>query len=389
MYSYAIDFAVDILGLFLFIIAAYYTVIGIFSLFPVKNVAPTCESRRFIAVIPAHNEESVLPRLIDSIKNTDYPRELLSVLVVADGCSDRTYEVAKQKGVMVIEKEKSSCKGDALAFAFDYLKGFGFDCVAVFDADNLVDIGFFRETNERFSMGADVVQGYIDSKNPDDSWVSGAHSIWYWITNRLIQSGRSKLGIGCRLGGTGFAMRRGIMERFPWNTDTVAEDAEYTCILAENGVKVDYAEKAVVYDEKPVSFSESAGQRKRWARGLRDVQGEYTTRFLLKGKINAVLGLWSDTLYPISLAGLIGLAILKNGIWATNAGFAALLLCMAANLILTLAALIIDRKINSKVILNIFGFILYLLSWIPIGFFGIFGMDKPYWYHTRHRGETK
>ncbi len=388
MHLFDINIAINIIYIFVFLIAAYYTAAAAFSFVPRSNVAKEIKKPRFAVIIPAHNEERVLKGLLDSIKNADYESELIQIIVVADGCSDRTAYIARRFGATVIEKQLASCKGEALKAAFDYLKGTEYDCIAVFDADNLADEGFFREISERLSLGAVAVQGYIDSKNPYESWVSCAHSVWYWITNRLIQSGRAKLGLGCRIGGTGFVVSREVIERVPWHTVTVAEDAEYTCLLADNGIKVDYAERAVVYDEKPISFSQSAGQRRRWSRGICDVQGEYTLRLLFKGHINAVMGLWSDVLYPLSVAVLVCFAFVRNGIWASPIGYASLLLCIAVNVLAVPMALIIDKKISRNVMLNLFGMVLYLVSWIPIGFFGIFGRDGE-WYHTKHREQVK
>lgn len=389
MYLYAVYTIIDIIWLFVFIIFAYYTVISVFSLLPVRNVASEVKERKFAVVIPAHNEESVLSGLIDSINNSDYPKEKLYILVVADGCKDRTAEIAKQKGVSVIEKENATCKGDALEFAMEYLSDFDFDCVAVFDADNIVDREFFKEINERLSMGAKAVQGYIDAKNPYASWVANAHSVWYWITNRIIQAGRGKLGLGSRLGGTGFVLTREGIEKIIWKTKTVAEDAEYTCMLANNDVKVDYAERAIVYDEKPVSFVQSVGQRKRWAQGIKDVYGNYIGKFILKGKINIVLGMLSDALYPISFILLITAALLGKGIWGTSIGLGTLWFVITINFIIVVTTLIVDKKGSLGVFLNIFGVIIYLISWVPITFSVLFGRSQKKWYNTSHGYNTQ
>ncbi len=389
MYLYAFYTILDIIWLFVFIILAYYTVISVFSLFPVRSVADEVKETKFAVIIPAHNEEAVLSELIDSIKNCDYPTDKIYILVVADGCIDKTAEIARRKGAYVIEKQTATCKGDALEIVMRHLKDFEFDCVAVFDADNIVDKEFFKEMNERLSMGAKAVQGYIDAKNPYASYVANAHSLWYWITNRIIQAGRGKLGLGCRIGGTGFVLTREVIEKVIWKTNTIAEDAEYTCMLADNDILVDYAEKAVVFDEKPISLSQSLGQRKRWAKGLNDVYVNYIGRFLLRSKINTLLGILSDILYPVSFALMIVAAILGKGIWNTAIGFATIWFVIAVNFITAIAALIIDRKAERGLFLNIFGVSIYLVSWIPIVFSAIFTRNSKKWYNTTHGYNTQ
>ncbi len=361
-------------------------------IFPRQKTHRRDASQPLCGSSPAHNEAGVIGELIASIKKCEYPQELISIFVVADGCTDSTVYVAQRSGAMVVEKSRASNKGDALEYILsaECIKCAGYDCVAVFDADNIVSPRFFAEMNEKINMGYRAVQGYIDSKNPYSSWVSGAHSIWYWITNRTVQTGRARLGLGARLGGTGFVLTTELLDDIPWQTGTLAEDGEYTCILAEKGVKVDYAEKAVVYDEKPDTLLESVGQRRRWARGVCDVQGDYTVRLLLKGHINAVLGLWCDVLSPLIFTVLALLLMFDvGGVWQTVPGRAMLWLYLVASVLVGVAALIVDKKLNAKTVLNIFGFIIYMLSWIFAGVLGVFCTGSEVWRHTTHKRKTE
>lgn len=384
MYSNVIGIITDIFILIFFLLGVYYLGVAIFSFFPQRRIAGDIKDRSFAVFIPAYNEARVLPDLLKSIKGADYPHELIKVTVIADACNDNTKEIAENFGAKVIVRQSSNGKGDALSEVLSMPANIGADCIAVFDADNVIDYRFFREINERFSSGEVAAQGYIDSKNPYSSWVSNAHSIWYWITNRTVQTGRSKLSVGSRLGGTGFALKRELLEEIKWRTTTVAEDAEYTYMLAERGVKIDFCETAVVYDEKPELFSESVKQRKRWAKGVGEVQGEYTLRLLKKFRINALLGLWCDTLCPLSFVILLLVAVFKlGGIGKSTMGLVCIWLYLLANILASVWALILDKKMSRRVISNTLGFLIYIVSWVPVGIAGIFSRDKA-WAHTKH-----
>ena len=50
---------------------------------------------RFLILVPAHNEEKLLPDLLANLRQLDYPADLLAVHVVADNCADRTAEIAR------------------------------------------------------------------------------------------------------------------------------------------------------------------------------------------------------------------------------------------------------------------------------------------------------
>lgn len=376
----------DIVTLIIFFIGIYYLGIALFAFFPAVKTRKSTKQNTFAVIIPAHNEENVIRDLLISIKNANYPRKNISTFVIADGCTDKTADIAKQMGATVIEKENALGKGDALKTAFsssEFLKH-SFDCVAVFDADNIVDSNFFTEMNDLINSGFSVVQGYVDSKNPNASWVSTAHSMWYFITNRIFQTGRSRLNMGAKLNGTGFVVKTDILKKIPWDTVTLSEDAEYTCTLALSQIKVHYAECAVVYDEKPVDFKTSVSQRKRWAQGMRDVQGEYTLKLLFKGYINALLGLWNDTLSVIIPFLMLVLTIFNIGIWGNFVCKITVYLYIVLWFALCLLAIIYDKKADRKIILNLFSLILYIASWLPIGISGLFEKGKISWKHTKH-----
>lgn len=70
-------------------------------------------------VVPAHNEETSIARLLDSLKAGAQPGEF-EVIVVCNGCSDRTAEIARGFGVQVAElaepsKAAALAHGDSLA----------------------------------------------------------------------------------------------------------------------------------------------------------------------------------------------------------------------------------------------------------------------------------
>ena len=51
------------------------------------------KNHKFMAILPAHNEEMVIGNLIDSLNNQDYDKELLDIYVIADNCTDNTAKI--------------------------------------------------------------------------------------------------------------------------------------------------------------------------------------------------------------------------------------------------------------------------------------------------------
>lgn len=272
--------------MFVFILTLYYLVLSMFGFYrknEKKNYKP---NKRFAMIVAAHNEEVVIGNLIDSLQKQDYPKELYDVFVIADNCSDRTAEIARNHGANVFQrsdKEKRG-KGYALEWMFDKIFKMDkkYDAVAIFDADNLVCPNFLKEMNSKMCEGYKVVQGYIDSKNPYDSWITQSYSVAFWSANRMFQLARANLGLSNQIGGTGFALDVEVLKKLGWGATCLTEDLEFTCKLVLNGSKVGWAHDAIVYDEKPLTLKESWNQRKRWMQGFTDVSSRFFFKLIRK-----------------------------------------------------------------------------------------------------------
>ena len=80
---------------------------------PAKSYRPT---KKFAMIAAAHNEETVIGELVDSLAKMNYPRELYDIFVIADNCTDRTAEIAEKAGAIVYKRfdEEHKTKGYAL-----------------------------------------------------------------------------------------------------------------------------------------------------------------------------------------------------------------------------------------------------------------------------------
>ena len=67
------------------------------------------KQHKFMAIIPAHNEEAVVGNLVESLKKLDYPEELYDIYVIADNCTDKTAQVAKDAGLTLPEASRGPC----------------------------------------------------------------------------------------------------------------------------------------------------------------------------------------------------------------------------------------------------------------------------------------
>ena len=225
-----------------------------------------------MAIIPAHNEEAVIANLIESLKKQDYPKELLDIYVIADNCTDNTAKIAKEAGAIVYKRFDSvnKTKGYALNWFLQQKikENADYDAFFVFDADNIVDKNFITAMNKKLCEGEDVVQGYRDIKNAEDSWITANYALFYWVMNRCYHYSRYKLGLSPLINGTGFMVAMDVIkETGGWHSNTITEDIEFSLKSIARGYKIGWAKDAIVYDEQPLGFKQSWTQRLRWSVG--------------------------------------------------------------------------------------------------------------------------
>lgn len=271
-----------------FVITMYYLLLSLFGLYKKEDKgAESCEpQKRFALLVAAHNEEMVIGKIVESLLEIDYPKEMYDIFVIADNCNDNTASIARKLNVNVFERNVADKRGKGYALEWMFDKIFKmdkkYDAIAIFDADNLVSKNFLKEMNYKLLQGYKVVQGYIDSKNPHDSWITESYSIAFWSANRLFQLARANIGLSNQIGGTGFCMDTTTLKELGWGATCLTEDLEFSCKLILNGHKVGWSHDAIIYDEKPLTLKQSWNQRKRWMQGFADVASRFFFKLIKK-----------------------------------------------------------------------------------------------------------
>ena len=273
------------------------------------------KEHRFMAIIPAHNEEAVIGNLIESLKNQNYNKDLYDIYVIADNCTDNTAKVSRKLGAIVYERfdETKKTKGYALDWFLQQKikEDAPYDAICIFDADNIVDKNFIKAMNKKLCQGEDVVQGYRDIKNPADNWITSGYALFYWTNHRFYHLARYNLGLSPMLNGTGFMVNFNIIkENNGWKTLTLTEDIEFSLQRILKGKRLGWATDAIVYDEQPTGFKQSWSQRSRWTVGHMQCIKEYTGKLAEEAKENKSMVTIDGLLYMLGSTPMFILTIL-------------------------------------------------------------------------------
>ncbi len=398
----------------LFALSIYLLILSIFGIFKRKADPLSHKKHKFLILSCAHNEGVVITDLINSVHKLDYDKNLYKLYIVADNCSDDTEKKVREQGVNVLVRNNDLLvgKGYALEWAFNRLNELGedYDVVVIVDADNLIHKNFLKEMNNTLNEGYDVVQGFADSKNPFDSYMTAWYSIAAWMQNRIFQLSRYNLGLSNQLTGFGFAMKREILEKIGWKTTSLVEDLEFTCKLILKDYKVGYCHDAIIYDEKPINLRDSMSQRKRWMQGFADVCVRNFFKLIKKGfrdfdlkaidcaiyiaqpftltlfAINYLLHILSKILYfLVNKESLLNLISFDMNITRTSSVVSiGTVLIAFMQFVYPIIIMILDKKLSIKSMWYYLFYSVYIITWFPVVIQGIIFRNDKVWFHTKH-----
>ena len=384
----------------------YQTAISLCSLIKLKDKPYlTNKNHKFMAIIPAHNEEMVVSNLIESLKNQTYDKNLYDIYVIADNCTDNTANIARRAGAIVLERFDPAHKTKGYALQW-FLKqkieeNADYDAFFVFDADNIVDKDFILNMNKKLCQGEDVVQGYRDIKNPTDNWITAGYALFYWTMHRLYHLARYNVGLSTLLNGTGFMVRFDVVKPNGWQTETLTEDIEFSLKRIIKGKKLGWATDAIVYDEQPTSFKQSWSQRSRWTVGHMQCMKRYTGELFNSVKEHRSLVTFDGFLYIVGTTPMLIITMLvlfiNCAMYAaqsmTNMEFAInVLRYLVPTLLLpigtAIVAMTLDRKPIKPMIKGLLYYPLFMGTWVIINIKCLFKRETT-WEKIEHVRDIK
>lgn len=390
------------LQLFLAAVGVYQFAFSLFGLYKKKKKKNFEPTKSFAVLVAAHNEEQVVGALMENLKQLNYPKDLYEVFVICDNCTDRTAAIVREHGMNACVRTNQNLRGKGYAIEWMLKELWAmprqYDAVVMFDADNLAHPDFLTEMNNDLCSGAKVIQGYIDTKNPEDSWITAAYGVSYWYINRLWQLSRHNLNMANFLGGTGMCFETNLLKEIGWGATSLVEDLEFTMRSAMRGIYPKFNYDAKVFDEKPLTFKASARQRLRWMQGHFTVARRYFFPLIWRAiKERSIIKL-DLALYGLNVYIVLLTFILTAILWADAAlfggphianlyGYLPMWLsftAIAANIFTFMIAMILEKVTFKKVYAYLILFPVYLLSWYPITVYAFFTQNNKQWSHTEH-----
>lgn len=256
-------------GLFFGILVTLIGSTLVAAVFLARDRRSRAEALPFLApvsvLIPAYNEGKNIGRCLDAVFANGYPREKLEVIVVDDGSSDATHEVAgAYPGVRRLRQEHGG-KVKALNMAVESATHEVLVCI---DADTVLAPGAIARIVEPLAdpgVGAVIGVAKVGNRRGLLGWFQSME----YLTNAFSrESFAAVFQVTAGVCGAFTGYWRSALRRIGgFKPDTAAEDYDVALDLASRGFAVRAVRGAVAYTEVPETFSALFRQRVRWMKG--------------------------------------------------------------------------------------------------------------------------
>lgn len=321
----------------------YLTLLGLSSLFKKSFPQNSQLAKRFLILIPAHNEEESIAGTLKSVEDAVRADGASALtVVIADNCSDRTADEAGRFSATVLERKHESLRGKAhaLQFAVDWAQDKEWDALVVIDSDTEIQTGFFKAMNNALISGARVAQAHYGVLQTSGHWRSRLLALAWSIFNYTRPLGRSNLGLSAGILGNGFAATREIIEKHPLGRDSIVEDLDYHLELTAKDERVVFVPDAKLLSPPATDARAAAIQRTRWESGRVDALKRWAFPLIQRGpRLESLSTLFDMTVPP--------LAMLFASVLCVAAGFAVMLEITGLALCALCACLLIGLTVVS------------------------------------------
>jgi glycosyltransferase involved in cell wall biosynthesis len=199
--------------------------------------------RKVVAIIPAYNEE----RFIGSVV-LQAQKSAETVLVVDDGSSDATAQIADSAGATVLRHEQNLGKGAALNTGFREARALDPDIVIVLDADGQHMPEEMHSVAEPILNGsADIVVGsrYLERRSKVPQHRIWGHKVFNFMTNQVSGVHLSDSQSGFRA----FSPR--ALEAITFQSNGFSVESEMQFLANEQNLKVIEVPITIQYLDKP------------------------------------------------------------------------------------------------------------------------------------------
>ena len=258
-------------------------------------------------LIAAYQEEAAIADTLASIARAGYGGPL-EVLVLNDGSTDRTAEVAAEAietldfapgaDVRLVDFKTNRGKSAVLNSGLEQA---GHDLIVTVDGDSRLHPEALTRLVERYLSdppNTQAVAGAILVRNSRDNIITGAQE-WDYFHGIAAVKRMQSLYQGTLVAQGAFSLyRRDALKSVGGWLDVVGEDIVVSWAMLDKGYRIGYAEDAIAWTNAPTTFRQFARQRQRWSRGLVEALNQHEA-LLFKPRLTQMFIWWNLLFLPL------------------------------------------------------------------------------------------
>jgi hyaluronan synthase len=289
------------------LVTAY--VVTRFVLAPFYRATPDVGYRPSVSiVIPAFNEENAIEATLDACYSSDYPPDLLEVVVVDDGSTDGTWDhilAARERNPSVVCVRFPGNRGKRAAMAEGIRRSRG-EITVFIDSDSVIEPdGLARIVADFVDPRIGAVVGHADVLNKTANWLTRMQQVRYFVAFRVIKGSESLFGAVTCASGCFSAYRRTALlgtlsrwenQRFLGRKATFGDDRALTNYVLRDW-RIVYQSEARSHTIAPESIRIFGRQQLRWKKSwLRE--SVHVSRFIWRKHPAAALLTYAGCVFP-------------------------------------------------------------------------------------------
>lgn len=222
--------------------------------------AQPTELPKVTVMLCLYNAESLIEKRINNILSLDYPSDKLSIIIVADGCTDETCQIIENlalNNIKLISYKENKGKSYALAQGLEHVED---ELVLFADARQYFELDVLQKLIPYFSdesVGAVTGNLLIEESKGDPGL--------YWRYEKAIRACENNYKSLLGVTGAIYMARKSLMPEFP--ADIVLDDMYGPLSMVQQGYRIAYCELAIATDQGSGTLKEEFDRKVRTLAG--------------------------------------------------------------------------------------------------------------------------
>ncbi len=227
----------------------------------------------YTILVPMYKEPEVLPIIVRSLAELDYPKEKLDIKFVLEEDDHETQARAHElrlgdrMEIVVVPKSHPKTKPKACNYALQFARG---EYLTIYDAEDKPEPDQLKKAYRVFGQGPRslaVVQARLNFFNDEENWLTRMFTMEYSLWFDFYLPALERLNVPIPLGGTSNHFRTDYLRAVGgWDPFNVTEDADLGIRFTQFGYTVGVVNSTTL-EEANTNYGNWIRQRSRWIKG--------------------------------------------------------------------------------------------------------------------------